>query len=65
MRQQCSLVNIYLNWLLYLAGAGFWFWRRDWVALVVWVISLPVFMVTYLRVFPKISRFLGYGEIKP
>lgn len=63
MKQECPIVNIYMNWILYLGVLGFVLYRRDWVFAATWVVIAPVVLWLYVRNFPKISHLIGYGKL--
>jgi thiol-disulfide isomerase/thioredoxin len=63
MKQECPIVNIYANWVLYLGVLGFVVYRRDWVFAGTWAAIVPVGLWLYVRNFPKISHLIGYGKL--
>jgi glutaredoxin len=64
MKQQCYLVNIWSTWLLLPAlavGMGLY---AGWLAGVV-VLLVGVFgQIYYIKIFPRVSRWLGYGTVE-
>lgn len=64
MEQRCSLVNVYLNWLAYAAGAVVLAVTGRYLMLAVWIVAAPLFQIAYLRLFPRMSRMLGYGSVE-
>ncbi len=64
MKQHCLLINVWFTWLGIPAIAvlmGFFF---DWWA-VPFIIVVGIFaQVIYIKIFPKISRYLGYGSVE-
>lgn len=64
MKQQCYLAVIYLNWLLLAGGVTVLAWKGLYLAAIAFVVLLPLAMWTYIRVFPSISRAMGYGEVR-
>ena len=64
MKQQCYLAVIYLNWLVLAGGVAVLVWKGLWVFALAWVALLPLAMWAYIRVFPSISRAMGYGEVR-
>jgi glutaredoxin len=64
MKQQCYLAVIYLNWLLLAGGVAVLAWKGLYVAAIAFVALLPLAMWAYIRVFPSISRAIGYGEVR-
>ncbi|MFQ5340927.1 MAG: glutaredoxin family protein [Anaerolineae bacterium] len=63
LKQQCPMVWIYFSWALYLAGLAFFSLQRDYVVALTWLVVLPIGVWAYVRVFPAVSRYLGYGRI--
>ena len=54
---------IYLSWAIYLGGLAFFGLRGDYLFTLFWLIWLPLVMWAYIRGFPRISRYLGYGRV--
>ena len=63
MKQQCNLAAIYLNWLLRAGGIGYLLWTHHYGFAIAWLLMLPFALWTYIRVFPSISRAMGYGKV--
>lgn len=63
MKQRCPLVLVHLTWLVYLAGLVYLPMRGETLAAGIWLVGLPVFMLLYVRTFPRTSRFFGYGRV--
>ena len=63
MKQQCYLAVIYLNWAVFAAGLILLGLKGQWPLFVVWLVVLPIAGWAYIRVFPSISRFMGYGTV--
>lgn len=63
MPQECPLAFLYLTWALYAAGLIYFPVRGDFVLAGAWLIALPLALWGYVRVFPRISRVLGYGRV--
>ena len=61
--QQCNVVGLALSWIGFVAGLGYFSYRHEWVAALVWVVGVPGLRWTLFHFFPHISRFLGYGRI--
>ena len=64
MKQECNLSMVWLTWLgipvlaILIGTIQGW-----WVSL--FIIIVGVFaQITYIRVFPRISKFLGYGSVE-
>jgi len=64
MKQQCYLAVIYLNWLFLVGGVVFLAWKGLYLVAIGWVAFLPLGMWAYIRIFPSISRAMGYGEVR-
>lgn len=64
MQQQCYLAAIYLNWALLISGLIFFVYKGAYGVAAVWVVALPLAMWGYVRVFPGISKAMGYGEVR-
>ncbi len=63
MKQQCPMVFIYMSWAILVGGLAFFFARGDYVSVLAWGIVAPLAMGAYLRFFPAISRYIGYGSV--
>jgi glutaredoxin len=63
MEQRCTILNLYLNWVLLFAGAVFFLVTGRYLFLAVWVLGAPVFQIAYVRLFPRLSNALGYGSV--
>src|SRR5277367_3601253 len=61
--QQCNVVGLALSWIGFVAGLGYFTYRREWVAALVWAVGVPSLRWALFHFFPHISRFLGYGRI--
>jgi glutaredoxin len=61
--QQCNVAGLALSWLGYAAGLGYFGYRRQEVAALLWMVGVPCLRWALFRFFPSISRFLGYGRI--
>ncbi len=72
MEQRCALVNVWLAWLGIPLVAMLVGWRvalrAGWlpgILVAVLTVGLGVwFQVVYIRSFPRVSRFLGYGGVE-
>lgn len=49
--------------LLYLAGLIFFPVVGDYIAAVAWLVALPAALWAYVRLFPHICEYLGYGRV--
>jgi len=63
MKQHCHLAFIYLTWVTYLGGLAWVVWRGRYVPALFWLVLIPLTLWAYVRIFPRISRFMGYGEV--
>jgi glutaredoxin len=61
--QRCLLVNLYLNWVVYLGGFVALVWLDRRALAVVWAIATPIIQWAYVRAFPRLSGALGYGSV--
>ena len=63
LAQECPLVFLYLTWLLYLGGLIYLPVRGEIALAAVWLVTFPLALWAYVRAFPRISQFLGYGRV--
>ena len=63
MEQRCTILNLYLTWTLLLGGAAFFLLTERYLLLGTWLAGAVVFEAAYVRVFPRLSRALGYGSV--
>ncbi|MGH7599176.1 MAG: glutaredoxin family protein [bacterium] len=63
LKQQCPVLMLFLNWATYIGGVIFWVFQKDYVAALAWLALVPLGWWAYIRVFPAISRYIGYGSI--
>ena len=64
MKQECKLGMIWLTWLGIPALALIMGIKLGWLA-AVFILIVGVFaQIIYIKVFPKISRLLGYGSVE-
>jgi glutaredoxin len=62
-KQQCNVAGLALSWIVYPAGLGYFFFQRQWVLGLLWMVGVPSLRWAQFHFFPHISRFLGYGRI--
>ncbi len=63
LKQQCPVLMLFLGWAAYVVGVMFWFLQKDYFAALAWLVLVPLGWWAYIRVFPAISRYVGYGSI--
>jgi len=62
--QGCTTINMILNLIVFAGGTLFLLlWRGPLVA-IAYAAAYLLYISAYTRVFPKISKYLGYGELK-
>jgi len=62
-QQRCTILNLYVNWTIFFAGATFFLITERYLLLAVWLLGAPVFQVAYVLAFPRLSHALGYGSV--
>lgn len=66
-KQQCTVRSLYFSGatgvILYVAGLLFLAYKGNWTGLLLWLVFLPCLKWAYLRFFPWISRWTGYGRV--
>lgn len=62
-QQRCTILNLYVNWTIFFAGATFFLLTERYLLLAVWLLGAPVFQVAYVLAFPRLSHALGYGSV--
>jgi glutaredoxin len=62
--QQCTITSIWLTWLLIPVLAIFMGWRAGWPTGVVMAVVGVLFQMWYVRIFPRVSRAIGYGSVE-
>jgi len=63
MKQQCHLWNVWLTWLALPAVALLVGLLQSWWAAGLVLLIGVLAQVLYIRFFPRLSRFLGYGSV--
>jgi len=67
-KQECTVRSLYVSLAVgvigYVAGLVFLAYDANWVALVLWLVLLPCLKWAYLRFFPRISAWKGYGRLE-
>jgi hypothetical protein len=64
MKQQCSVSIVYGSWLILIAGLFFWTLKGEYFQAFSWGIFIGFFLWLYVRFFPHLSRYLGYGSVE-
>ena len=66
-KQECTVQSLYVSGAMvvtgYLIGLIFFAHRANWAALLLWLVFLPCLKWAYLRFFPHISKWRGYGRV--
>ncbi len=63
MKQQCSVTFVYLSWAIVVTGIFFLVSTDRYQFAIMWVILIPLIQWLYIRYFPSISAFMGYGRL--
>ena len=63
MKQQCYISFIYGSWFILLGGLIFYVVEGRYLQAVFWVFFIVLFLWLYVRNFPSLSRYLGYGLV--
>jgi hypothetical protein len=67
MKQECTVRSLYFSGIvvviLYPAGLAFLAYEAKWPIFVLLLVFLPCFKWAYLRFFPSISEWRGYGSV--
>ncbi|MEE9132141.1 MAG: glutaredoxin family protein [Gemmatimonadota bacterium] len=61
--QQCPMAFLYLTWAFYGAGFVYLALGGEYIVALAWVVFVPLVLWAYVRVFPGISHYLGYGRV--
>jgi glutaredoxin len=64
MKQQCHISFVYGSWLILLIGLIFYLFRGNYIQAGFWIFFIALFLWLYVRYFPLLSRFLGYGSVE-
>lgn len=68
MKQACTVSSLYVSGamvaILYPAVLVFLAYEGRWPTFVVWLVLVPGFKWAYLRFFPRISKWRGYGSLE-
>ena len=61
--QRCAIVFVYLQWLIVAVAVVVLAVERLWLGVIVGLVAAPAAIYGYVRVFPRISRAMGYGSV--
>jgi glutaredoxin len=64
MKQRCPMIFIYFSWLVFLVGLVFLLVLQGILIMIVWLLWFPLVMWMYIKFFPRLSRYLGYGSVQ-
>jgi glutaredoxin len=63
LKQECPLAYVVLAWVMYIGGIPALALARQWVLLPVWIVLAPAVMWAYIKWFPSIAPYMGYGRL--
>lgn len=63
LKQECPLAFVVLAWSMYIGGTGLLLVLRQWFLAATWIVVAPATMWAYIRWFPAISPWMGYGHV--
>jgi glutaredoxin len=64
MKQQCHISFVYGSWFILLGGLIFYVIKGNYLQACFWVLFIALFLWLYVRYFPSLSRFMGYGSVE-
>lgn len=64
MKQQCHISFVYGSLLIVVCGLTFYLIRGNYIQAVLWLLFIPLFLWIYVRYFPLISQYMGYGSVE-
>jgi glutaredoxin len=64
MKQQCHISFVYGSWLFAAFGIIFFLFIGNYIQAAFWLLFIPLFLWIYVRYFPSISHFMGYGSVE-
>jgi glutaredoxin len=64
MKQQCNISFIYGSWIILFCGLIFYVVRGSYIQAVFWIFFIVLFLWLYVRYFPSLSRYMGYGSVE-
>lgn len=63
LKQECPLAFVVLAWTMYILGIPALFALGQVGMMLGWIVLAPAAMWAYVRWFPSISRYMGYGRV--
>lgn len=63
MPQECPIAFVYLTAALYVAGLAYLALSGELAGTVAWLVVFPLAILGYIRIFPRVSAWLGYGRV--
>lgn len=67
-KQSCTVGSLYFSLIVfatfYPAGLVYLAYRGAWAGFLVWLVLIPCCRLAYLRFFPRISNWIGYGRVE-
>ena len=63
MKQQCHIVFFYGSWLILVCGLLFLLVQGNILQAILWACFVAFFLWIYVRSFPSLSRYMGYGSV--
>jgi len=63
MKQQCHIAFVYGSWLILICGLVYFLMQGNYVQAVLWPCFIALFLWLYVKYFPSLSRFMGYGSV--
>ena len=64
MKQQCHVSFVYGSWLVTACGIIFYLVYGKYLQATLWLLFIPLFLWIYVRYFPSISKYMGYGSVE-
>jgi Glutaredoxin and related proteins len=64
MKQQCHISFVYGSWFILLCGLIFHLVQGNYLQAGLWVFFIVLCLWLYIRYFPSISRYMGYGSVE-
>jgi glutaredoxin len=63
-RQQCTVSSLYVSWLAYPLGLGFFAVTSNWLGGLLWLVSVPSLRWGYTKLFSRLSTLKRYGSVE-